>query len=67
MSHGFSVDRKLMALAEQGATVKSAARSLDVSVKSIQKKARPVGNIDPRRTSQQAAVRLVELGLKAKK
>ena len=67
MPRNFSVDRKLMALAEKGATVESAARSLSISVKSIQKKAGQLGiSIRDGLLSKRHSVRLVELGLKAK-
>ena len=56
MLHGFSLDRKLMALAEQRATVETAAQSLGKSAEAIRKQARVLGS-----------VRLVELRLKVKR
>ena len=67
MPNDFSVDRKLMALAEKGATVESAARSLAMSVKSIQNKATRLGiSIRDGLLSKRHSVRLVEIGPRAK-
>ena len=67
MRGAFSVDRKLMVLAEQGATVDSAARSLGTSVQSIRRKAGKLGiSIRDGRLSKRHSVRPVEIGLKAK-
>ena len=63
----FSVDRELIALAEKGATVESAARSLAMSVKSIRNKARRLGiSIRDGLLSKRHSVRLVDPGLKEK-
>ena len=61
----FKDDRKLMAIAEEGATVDSAARSLGTSVQSIREKAGRLGiSIRDGRLSKRHSVRVVEIGLK---
>ncbi len=66
MPRSFSVHRKWMALAERGSTVESAARSLAISVKSIEKKAGQLGiSIRDGLLSKRHSVRLVDLEVKA--
>ena len=58
--YGFSGDRKLMALAEQGATVEFAALALDRSIPSIQKQAAKLGiSISDGRLTKRHSVRLM--------